>query len=101
MKAADHPIFSRNGELREFLHLIRYEVQQAQRPANEIILDDEAVMRILGISKRTLQYMKVNRVIPSHRFDKSSPRTYYLLSDLLTILKENRTEAISKDLKIK
>lgn len=97
----DFSLFKKQPELREFLHLLRHEIQQAQRPANEIILDDESVMRMLGISKRTLQYMKAHRVIPSHRFDKSSPRTYYLLSDILDILKENRIEAISNNIKIK
>ena len=87
-------------EYKEFLHLLRYELSKVQRPANEIILDDEDVMKVLKISKRSLQYLKADRTIPFHHFGHS-PRTYYLLSDILDILKENRMESISNDLKLK
>lgn len=82
------------SELKELIHIIRYEVQQAQRPANEIILFDEDVQKMLGVSKRTLQYWKSERLIPNQRFDPKSPRTYYLLSDILDQLRKNRVEAI-------
>ena len=54
-------IFLKHPELKEFFYLIRYEIQQAQRPADEIILDDEDVMRHLKISKRKLQYLKADK----------------------------------------
>ena len=94
-------IFLKHPELKEFFYLIRYEIQQAQRPADEIILDDEDVMRHLKISKRKLQYLKADKIIPIHFFDPGSPRTYYLLSDLLQILKENRIESIINEKRIK
>ena len=75
--------------------------QQAQRPADEIILDDEDVMRHLKISKRKLQYLKADKVIPIHFFEPGSPRTYYLLSDILQIFKENRVESITNEKRIK
>jgi hypothetical protein len=92
---------TKNSELKELLRLIKYEIQQAKRPPNEVILDDDDVMRHLKISKRTLQYMKSNRVITYRRFDPSSPRTYYLLSDILEKLEENCVEAISSQIRIK
>jgi hypothetical protein len=96
-----HSIFLKHPELKEFFYLIRYEMQQAQRPADEIILDDEDVMHHLKISKRNLQYMKADGVIPFHYFVPGKPRTYYLLSDILQILKENRIESITNEKRIK
>lgn len=81
--------------------MLRYEIQRIQRPADEIILDDEDVMRRLKISKRKLQYLKADRIIPFHTLEPSSSRTYYFLSDILDLLKENRIEGISNTLKIK
>lgn len=95
-----HTIFQRYPDLKEFLRILQYEIQQAQRPANEIVLDDQKVMEILKISKRKLQYLKSQRVIPYHT-PKSGNRTYYLLSDILDWLKTNRVENISAQLRIK
>ncbi len=86
---------NQNPELKEFLHLLRFEIQQNQRPAEEIILDDEDVMLRLKISKRKLQYMKAEGSIPFHRLEPESSRTYYLLSDILEILKKNRVESVN------
>lgn len=94
-------IFLKHPELKDFFYLIRYEMQQAQRPADEIILDDEDVMRHLKISKRKLQYLKAGGHIPFHFFTPDSPRTYYLLSDIRLILKENRVESITATNRIK
>ena len=88
-------IFNKYPEFREIICQFRYEMQQSQRPANEIILDDEDVMLKMKISKRTLQYMVSDGKIPTHKFDPDSPRRYFLLSDILEILKKNRIEAIT------
>ena len=101
MQSFDPTILNNHKELEKFIHLLRYEIQQAQRPANEVIQDDEDVMRQLKISKRKLQYLKADRVIPYHTLDPSSPRTYYLLSDILEILKENRIESLTNKSRIK
>ena len=97
----DSSTFLNHTELKELVHVIRNEIQQAQRPPNEIILDDDDVMRMLKISKRRLQYLKPDRILPYHKFDSSSPRTYYLLSDILEILKSNRIEALSNEIRVK
>lgn len=94
MKTDNHPIFSRYSDLKEFVRILQYEVQQAQRPANEVILDDERVMKMLNISKRKLQYMKSGLEIPFHTPGNGN-RTYYLLSDVLDWLKKGRIESIS------
>ena len=84
----------------ELIHLLRYELSQIQRPASEIIMDDNDVMAQLKISKRTLQYLKKDEIIPIHKFGPNSPRTYYLLSDILDVLKKNRVESITNRKKI-
>ena len=84
----------------EFIHLLRYELSQMVRPASEIIMDDNDVMAQLKISKRTLQYLKKDEIIPIHKLDPNSPRTYYLLSDILDVLKKNRVESITNKRKI-
>lgn len=101
MSNSAHHIFNRYPELKEILSLIRYEIQQAQRPADEVILDDQDVMRHLKISKRKLQYLKAYFVIPFHYFEPDKPRTYYLLSDILQILKDNRIESTANQKRIK
>ena len=89
----EHPFIERHPFLKEIICIFRYEVQQAQRPANEIILNDEDVMRLLKISKRKLQYLKADRIIP---FSQPLPRSasYYFLSDILAWLNKNKVEAI-------
>ena len=57
-------LFNRYPELKELISLFRYEIQNAQRPADEVILNDQDVMRILKISKRKLADMKSKREIP-------------------------------------
>jgi hypothetical protein len=94
----DHSLFHKHPELKEFFLLMQHEIQQAQRPADEIILDDEDVMKILKISKRTLQYMKSERTIT---YSQLKTRSYYRLSDILEILKQNRVQGISNELRIK
>jgi hypothetical protein len=94
----EHPILHRYPELKEFIRLMRQEVQNCQRPASEIILTDQDVMRMLRISKRKLDYMKANREIPYHQ-PKAHSSCYYLLGDLLNWLKKNRVESIYNERK--
>ncbi len=94
MTTENHPIFSRYSDLKEFVRILQYEVQQAQRPANEVILDDERVMRMLNICKRKLQYMKSGKELPYHTPGKGN-RTYFLLSDILEWMRKGRTESLS------
>ena len=60
----DHPILKRYPELKELVIIIRNEVQRHQRPACETILHDEDMMKMLGVSKRKLEYMKANCEVP-------------------------------------
>lgn len=87
-------LFLKYPELKDLLQVIRQEVERATRPADQVILDDEDVMRMLKISKRKLQYLKSGLQIPFHT-PTGGNRTYYLLSDILDWVKESRTESIA------
>jgi hypothetical protein len=94
-----HPIFNRYPELKEFTRLLRYEIQQAQRPADEIVLTDYEVMKTFKMSKRKLDYLKANREIT---YSQPIPRStcYFTLADLLKWLEKGRIESISEQIKI-
>lgn len=81
-------------ELADFLKDVEDRVNKALRPANEVILDDLELQRILYISKRTSASLREQRLIPFH---KSQGKIYYLLSDVLEYIKRNRVEAASQD----
>ena len=81
-------------ELADFLKDMEDRVNKALRPANEVILDDLELQRILYISKRTSASLREQRLIPFH---KSQGKIYYLLSDVLEYIKRNRVEAASQD----
>jgi len=93
------PIFRRYPELKDFFIQIRQEIQNVQRPANEVILTDQDVMKMLRVSERKLDYMKARKTIP---FSQPIPRSscYYLLSDILKWLEKSRSESMDNDLKI-
>ena len=94
-----HPIFHRYQELKELVRVIRHEIQQAQRPPDQIILVDQDVMQILKISKRKLEYLKSEKEIPYHK-PKQRSSAYYLLSDILNWLQKNRVESINNKCKL-
>lgn len=93
-----HPILNRYPELKELVNIIRDEVQRHQRPANETILYDEDVQKILGVSKRKLEYMKAGQEIPY--INPPMQRDYYILSDILEWLSKYRVENIANQRKI-
>lgn len=94
----EYPLYNHYPEMKELIQIFRHEVQKAQRPANEIILTDNDVQDLLKISKRKLQYMKANLVIP---FSRPEPyhSTYYLLSDILEWINNSRHEKIEAQIR--
>lgn len=77
-------------ELVDFLKDIDNRINKALRPANEVILDDVELQRMLFISKRKSAMLREQRLLPYH---KSSGKIYYLLSDVLDYIKRHRVEA--------
>lgn len=90
----EYTLLNRYPDLKELIYIFRYEIQKAQRAANEVILYDQDVMKLLHISKRKLDYLKAGRVIP---YSQPQPHSscYYLLSDILDWLNKSRVESFS------
>lgn len=83
--------FNKNLTAKEIAELFRSELRQLQRPANEIILDDNDVQKLLKVSKRKLQYLKAQGVLA---YSQVGVRSYYLLSDILALMYTNRNESV-------
>src|SRR5947207_11122779 len=81
--------FFRHPGWEEIRKQFKYEVSQAQRPANEIILDDVDLCAILKVSKRTTAKLRATNQIAYSNCGKIQ----YLLSDVLEYIKRNRIEA--------
>lgn len=77
-------------ELQEILFVIREEVLKALRPADEVILDDVDLRALLKISERTTAELRGKNLIAYSKPGK----VYYLLSDVLEMMKEFRVEAV-------
>ena len=82
----------------EIIRQIRFEISQAQRPAEEIILDDIELCNQLKISKRKSASMRDEREITYHQKTKHG-KVYYKLSDVLEYINRFRIEANSNQFK--
>ena len=89
--------FNKNLTAKEITELFRAELRQLQRPANEIVLDDTDVQKILKISKRKVQYLKAQGTLT---YSQVGARSYYLLSDVLALIYSNRNECIQNKNKL-
>ena len=76
----------RMDELIEKLALI---ANENHRPANEVILDDEDVMKILKICKRSLATLRDDGLL---KFSKPKSKIYYKLSDVLELINSNEVK---------
>ena len=88
----DYVIFDRYPDLKELIRAFRHEMQQAQRPSNEVILDDVDVMKLLKISKRTLCTLRARHEIPFYQ-PRPHSSSYYILADILEWLNESKIES--------
>jgi len=92
----EYPFLKDNRQLKEVFQILRTELQRHLRPANETILYDEHLMKILGVSKRKLEYMKSGREIPY--YDPPMQRDYFILSEILQWLSKYRVAPIENRL---
>jgi len=88
----------RNPEVVELVKAFRYEIQQAQRPASEVILDDVDLREQLKVSARTLALWRSTNLI---KYSKVNGKIYYKYSDVLELIEKNSIPTSSKPLKIK
>src|SRR5688572_29027142 len=90
-------LINKTPELQELISLIKVEVQQAQRPPEDIIYDDVDLRNFLKVSKRTTAYWREKSLIT---FSKLGGKIYYRLSDILAFLKQHEVPAVASNLKI-
>jgi hypothetical protein len=84
-------------ELTELAQLIKHEIQQAKRPADEVIYDDVDLRTFLKVCKRTTASWREKGMIT---FSKLGGRIYYKLSDILDFLRKHEIPSVDKNLKL-
>jgi len=82
----------------EFLKEIRKEVLSTKRPPEEIILDETQLCELLHISKRHAADLRKEGII---KYSKVGGKLYYLLSDVLDMIKRYQINTPSNKLKFK
>jgi hypothetical protein len=94
----EYPFLKNQRDLKEIFKILRVELQRHLRPASETILFDEHVMKILGIQKRKLAYMKANREIPF--YNPPMQRDFFILSEILSWLCKYKVDTIDDNCRI-
>lgn len=107
-------------ELKGLVDEIDEKISRVSLPADQVILDDVDVMRILKISKRKLAQLRAERKIKFYPTDYDPPpkkikllkaqeilkkgkrksKIYYVLIDVLNYVKRNPVNPISNNFKI-
>jgi hypothetical protein len=77
--------------LQEIEDLIRNQITQAHRPADEVIIDDFDLRNILKVSKRSTASLREKGLITYY---KPSGKILYKLSDVLDMLDRHEIKAI-------
>ena len=93
-----HEEFFRTPPAQEFIKEIRKEVLSTKRPPEEIILDETQLCELLHISKRHAADLRKEGIL---KYSKIGGKIYYLLSDVLEMIKKHRIENPSDNLKFK
>jgi len=95
---AIHELIRKIPELEELVRSFRYEVGQAKRPPNEVVLDDVDLQAYLKVSKRKTAELRAQGLI---KYSKPDGKVYYMLSDVLDYVQKNTVDTGEKNLKIK
>lgn len=85
-------------EVAELFKELKNEIQQAKRPAEEVILDDVDLRNYLKVSQRTTATWRQKKLI-KHSWIQG--KCYYRLSDVLEAIDRNAVPAIHETIKIK
>jgi hypothetical protein len=90
--------FRKNLTAAEIIEIFRFELKRAQRPAEELILTDVDLCKMLHVSKRTTATW---RGIGAINYHKVGGVIFYVYSDILNMMKANRIESTSEHMKIR
>lgn len=85
--------FFKSPSAQDFLRELRYELLKAQRPPEQMILDEADFCAYLKISKRHSANL---RATGSITYSKAGGRIYYRLSDILSFIEKHEVKSIDK-----
>lgn len=83
--------FFKSPSAEEFLKRLNDQFLNAQRPPEQILLDDAAFCAYLNVSKRHAANLRSRREIT---YFKAGGKLYYKLSDVLAFVEKNKVPAI-------
>jgi hypothetical protein len=89
-------LFKHRPELLVLLNTFRYEVQNAQRPANELIIDDADLQKLLKVCRRTTANYRAQGLID---YSQIGGKNFYIYSDILKAIEKNKIPAIHNQLR--
>jgi hypothetical protein len=89
-------LFKHRPEFIELVKIFRYEIQNAQRPANELIIDDADLQKLLKVCRRTTSNYRSQKLI-DHAI--IGGKVFYLYSDVLKAFEKNKIPAIHNQLR--
>ncbi len=90
--------FFRTPSAQEFIKELKREILNSKRPPEEIILDETDLCNLLHISKRHAADLRKEGIL---RYSKIGGKLYYLLSDVLEMIRIYRIEIPINKLKFK
>ena len=85
--------FFKSPSAEEFLKELRHEVLKAQRPADQVILDEVDFCKFLKICKRHAANLRASGAIT---YSKAGGKIYYRLSDVLDFIEKNKIKCIDR-----
>jgi hypothetical protein len=89
-------LFKHRPEFLELMKMFRYEVQNAQRPANELIIDDADLQKLLKVCRRTTANYRSQGLID---YSQIGGKNFYIYSDILKAIEKNKVPAIHNQLR--
>jgi hypothetical protein len=60
-------------------------IEKSNRPAEEVILDDLDIQKLLKVSRRTTLNYRKSGLLPYHQINKG--KIFYILSEVITAIK--------------
>lgn len=90
-------LFEKYPELEQVISLIKNQIQDIQKPPDQIVLDDYDLRELLKVSKRTTQNWRDTGMIT---FSKPG-KIFYKLSSVLEMLEKYEVPAVDKNIKLR
>jgi hypothetical protein len=83
--------FLKNLTAQYIIELFQKELAKLQRPAEELIMNDAELCRLLNISKRTTATWRAEGLIA---YQKVGGIVFYIYADVLTMIRQHRKDAL-------